>query len=99
MSFERIDSVETSRFLEGIYLCLDLTSKHAQRTADEALRQELAAAETRRMAELQTVRNAHDFFGKSDWPQAARWCEKAAIQGDVPSQRYWVECLEKGLSA
>ena len=32
--------------------------------ANEARRQEVAAAEARRMAELQTVRNAHDFFGK-----------------------------------
>lgn len=34
--------------------------------ADEARRQEVAAVEARRMAAVQTVRNAHDFFGKGD---------------------------------
>ncbi len=70
---------------------------YRKQVADEARRQEVAAAEARRMAVLQTIRSAHDFFGKGDWPQAARWCEKAAIEGDAPSQRYWGECLEKAL--
>ncbi len=89
----------TILLMSGLLLVVSVVGIRAYRNhqADEARRRELAAVEARRMEELQIVRNAHDFFGKGDWPQAAIWCEKAAIQGDVPAWRYWGECLEKGL--
>ena len=68
-----------------------------EKQAAEVMRQELAKAEMARIEAEQTIQNAHKFFADGKWDEAAVWCGKAALAGDVTAQRNWGECLEKGL--